>query len=204
MLRGPGFCITPYQIKFSRSGTWIQLRGYAKWQFADLFARYGSVYPPPKCQSVTNADGAGTSGVTLSDFAKAASVKVSPNPMPPVTPLTPGDTHGDTLKNSRNPDGTGAGDTLTPSEGVERAKGIEEPTLPGMLDPARVRQLVDWYRKQAKALRAEMSPGTLQVHLKQQLRETLAEELVADLVDDTANRIAKAATTRRRKQGAAP
>jgi hypothetical protein len=73
-----------------------------------------------------------------------------------------------------------------------------------MLDPSRVRQLIDWYHKQAKTLRAEMSPGSLQAHLRQQLRETLAEELVADLVDDTTDRIAKAATTRRRKQGAAP
>ena len=71
--------------------------------------------------------------------------------------------------------------------------------MQGMLEPARVRQLVDWYRKQAKALRAEMSPASLQVHLKQKLRETLAEELVAELVDDTADRIAKAANKTSRK-----
>jgi len=53
-----------------------------------------------------------------------------------------------------------------------------------MLDPARVRQLIDWYRKQAKALRTEMSPGSLPGYLRQKLRETLAEELVAELVDE--------------------
>ena len=68
-----------------------------------------------------------------------------------------------------------------------------------MLELGRDRQLIDWYRKQAKALRAEMSPGSLQAHLKQQLRETLAEELVAELVDDTADKIAKAATPKKRK-----
>jgi len=68
-----------------------------------------------------------------------------------------------------------------------------------MLELGRDRQLIDWYRKQAKALRAEMSPGSLQAHLKQQLRETLAEELVAELVGETADKIAKAATPKKRK-----
>jgi hypothetical protein len=67
------------------------------------------------------------------------------------------------------------------------------------LDAARERQLVDWYRKQAKPLRAEMSETDLQAHLGRQLRETLAEMLVADLVDDTADRIVKAATPKKRR-----
>jgi hypothetical protein len=69
-----------------------------------------------------------------------------------------------------------------------------------MLEPARVRELVDWYRKQAKALRAEMSPATLQSYLKQRLRETLTEELAADLVNDTADRIARAAKPKAKKR----
>jgi putative DNA primase/helicase len=92
----------------------------------------------------------------------------------------------------------GVYDTLTLS------RGVEGPLIPGMLEPARVRQLIDWYRKQAKALRDEMSAGSLQAHLRQQLRETLAEELVADLVDDTANRIMKAATPKAKKRRPAP
>ena len=77
--------------------------------------------------------------------------------------------------------------------------GVVSVPLSGMLEPARVRQLIDWYRKQAKALRTEMSPGSLPAYLRQKLRETLAEELVAELVDDTANKIAKAATPKKRK-----
>jgi hypothetical protein len=73
-----------------------------------------------------------------------------------------------------------------------------------MLEPARGRQLIDWYRKQAKARRAELSPATLQVQLKQELRETLAEELPAELVGDIADRIVKAAKPRARKRRAAP
>jgi hypothetical protein len=75
----------------------------------------------------------------------------------------------------------------TPNSGTER--GLEREAL----DPARVRQLAGWWRKQAKVLQAEMSPATLQAHLEQRLRETLANELPDDAIDLEVRRIVRAA-----------
>jgi hypothetical protein len=199
MLRGPGFCVLPTQIRFPRGGGEVQLRGYAKWQFADLFDRYlpsSSLYAHSDCHSVADADGMGISDTSQSVTAGVADRHC----VTQSDTVTLAETTCDASQSVTNTDGTGTRDSVTlAGGGTEEGRG-EGRLLPGMLEPFRVRQLIDWYRKQAKALRAEMSPATLQSHLKQKLRETLAEELVADLVDDTANRIAKAATKKPAKR----
>jgi hypothetical protein len=208
LLKGPGVCIIPTQIWFERGGGKMQLRGYTRAQFEDLFARYRPHYSPPDRHSVTESDGTGTSGisqgvtggVTCDDQGVTATSGVTTDVSGDASQVSC-DTPCDTSQSAINPDETGVCDAVTLPRGVGKGTG---PLLPGMLEPARVRQLVDWYRKQAKALRDEMSPGSLQAHLKQQLREFLAEELVADLVDDTADRIAKAATPKAKKRRPAP
>jgi hypothetical protein len=61
------------------------------------------------------------------------------------------------------------------------------------LDPPRVNRLAGWYRRQAKALQAEMSPVILKAHLEQQLRETLANEVLENALDTEVGRVVKAA-----------
>jgi putative DNA primase/helicase len=192
MLRGPGFCVTPDRIRVPRGGTEVQLRGYTKAQFEDLFARYLSLYTPPECHSVTNGDGTGTSGSSQGVTGNVTGDTQGVTGSPCDTSRVSCDGPCDTPESATNAGGTSVCDTVTLPRGTERP-------LLGMLEPVRVRQLVDWYRKQAKALRAEMSPGSLPAYLRQKLRETLAEELVAELVDDTADKIAKAATPKKRK-----
>jgi hypothetical protein len=189
MLQVPGVSVSPRKIK---GGT---ARGYVAEDFHDIFARYlptsrpslAPYYPPSKCPSVLNP--MKTEGTDISQSVSEVSdghIEVSEVPGTDTLEVST-DTSKDASESVLSPMEIGVSDTRT------LPRGVEGPPLPGMLEPARVRQLVDWYRKRTKALRAEMSPATLEVHLKQKLRETLAEELVADLVDDTASKIAKAA-----------
>jgi putative DNA primase/helicase len=148
-------------------------RGYVAEDFADIFARYLAGDTCSKCPSVLNpmkTERTDTSQSVLEGGAK------------------------DTSESVLNPTEIGVKDTWTLRQGVSGEIALAE-----RLEPSRERQLIDWYRKQAKPLRAEMDEASLQAHLKQQLRETLAEELVAELVDDTADKIAQAATPKKRK-----
>jgi hypothetical protein len=193
LLRGPGFAIVPYQIRFQQSdGTWVQLRGYAKWQFEEAFARYlspsiGPSYPPDR-HNDTNVDGTGISGVTAGVTVEA-DVTVEDGG-------TSRDDDGFTDRHSRNFDEIGICDDVTD----RRVVGAEGSMLPGMLDPARVLQLIDWARKRNKDLRSQMGMVNRRDTLKWELRDMLAKELHADLVNDTADRIMNAAIAKTAKE----
>jgi hypothetical protein len=183
MLRVPGVSVSSRQVDGGKA------RAYVREQFDDIFARYlppVSAYYPPKRHSVTNPmkteENAMTLGGDTSQTTSEASCAIDASTDAGGTGI------GSVM--AEDPIEIGVYDAMTLPRVICRHR---TPLLPGMLEPARVRQLIDWWRKQAKALRAEMSPATLQSYLKQKLRETLAEELVADLVDDTATKIARAA-----------
>jgi Protein of unknown function (DUF3631)/Bifunctional DNA primase/polymerase, N-terminal len=80
-----------------------------------------------------------------------------------------------------------AGTSGTPNPETERGP---------RLDPTRIHQLAEWWRKEAARLQAEMRPAVLQAHLDRLLRETLAEELPAESVDAEARRVVRAAGKR--------
>jgi hypothetical protein len=82
---------------------------------------------------------------------------------------------------------------VTPVTVVTPSSQREGTSLPSELDASRVNQLAGWYRRQAKALQAEMSPAILQAHLEQQLRETLANEVPENALDTEMGRVVKAA-----------
>jgi putative DNA primase/helicase len=190
MLHVPGVSVSPGQVKGGK------LRGYQRSQFDDIFARYLDTYYPSKCRSVGDpmkTEGTDTSQSVCDSVCDVSEVSATDTPPDASTDTSDTlDTSIDTSESGVDPMEIGVTDTLT-------LPGVVSVPLSGMLEPARVRQLIDWYRKQAKALRTEMSPGSLPAYLRQKLRETLAEELVAELVDDTANKIAKAATPKKRK-----
>jgi putative DNA primase/helicase len=140
MLHGPGFCITPSQIWFQFGDTKTQLRGYEKWQFDDLFARYlpsSSLYTPSSRHSVTNADGMGTcdtsQSVTQSVTANSQSVTVSQDILQGDAASRPCDTcdtsacvTGDTSQSVTNPDEISIRDAVTLSEGKKGGKAERE------------------------------------------------------------------------------
>ena len=53
-------------------------------------------------------------------------------------------------------------------------------------------ELAKWWRKQAKALPAEMSPAQIPVHLATQLRASLANELAPSSIDAAIRQIGQA------------
>ncbi|MET4150430.1 DUF3631 domain-containing protein [Bradyrhizobium barranii] len=81
---------------------------------------------------------------------------------------------------------------VTPSS--QREGGTSPPSE---LDPPRVNQLAGWYCRQAKALKAEMSPSILKAHLEKQLRETLGNEVPENALDTEVGRVVGAANKSR-------
>jgi hypothetical protein len=75
--------------------------------------------------------------------------------------------------------------SATPSSGEER--GLAE-----ALDPSRVEQLVEWWRKRVKELREELSPAQVEVQARKDLREVLAEEIQESALDTEVGRVMKA------------
>jgi putative DNA primase/helicase len=128
MLRGPGFCVTPTQIRFRFGDTETQLRGYARWQFDDLFARYLSIPTPSGRHSVTNADDMGTCDTSQSVTASVTDISqgvtgvtdsgVTDSPCDTCdTSKTTCDTSCDTSQSVTNPDEISIRDAVTLSEG---------------------------------------------------------------------------------------
>jgi hypothetical protein len=141
-------------------------RVYVRDQFDDIFARYLPEDPGSKCQTVGNP--IKTEGTDTSQGVSEGGVS-------------------DTSESVRNPMEIGVTDTLTLRQGVSGETALVE-----TLDATRVAELAKWWRKQAKALPAEMSPAQIPVHLATQLRAFLANELAPSSIDAAIRQIGQA------------
>jgi hypothetical protein len=154
--------VRPDLIREHPGQTTTQIRGYKIADLADAWRRY---LQPLSLSRQAVTDVTDVTRETLNQFFEWVEEPEKSETDDPVTPVTP----------------------VTPNSETERG-----PALSPELHPSRIRQLADWYRKQAKALRAEMSPAILVAHLNKCLRETLANELAPDAIDRGVRRVVRA------------